>query len=279
MRAGTTRSPPSREPDPTAGDGDALDRELRVAQRIQRTLVLLTGIEADGWEIASDYRPARSIGGDFFDVFPILDPARPRQLGVVIADVSGKGISAALLMAFVRPVMRSALDRSGDPVQALELTNRILVDERRTGLFVTILAGVLELDTGRFTFANAGHEMPLLIPGDGSEARWVEGGGPLVGMFGRLDLRAESVVIGPGDRLLLYTDGITDAASPDGARFGIEEFRRLAAGTARDDSEATCSAVIDAVLAFQADAEQADDLALLVLRRRGSVPRRGSRRL
>jgi sigma-B regulation protein RsbU (phosphoserine phosphatase) len=186
---------------------------------------------------------------------------------VVIADVSGKGISAALLMAFVRPVMRSALDRSGDPVQALELTNRILVDERRTGLFVTILAGVLELDTGRFTFANAGHEMPLLIPGNGSEPRWVEGGGPLVGMFGRLDLRAERVVIAPGDRLLLYTDGITDAASPAGARFGIDEFRRLAAGTATGDADSTCRTIIDSVLAFQGDAEQADDLALLVLRR------------
>jgi sigma-B regulation protein RsbU (phosphoserine phosphatase) len=186
---------------------------------------------------------------------------------VVIADVSGKGISAALLMAFVRPVMRSALDRSGDPVQALELTNHILVDERRTGLFVTILAGVLELDTGRFTFANAGHEMPLLVPGDGSEPRWVEGGGPLVGMFARLDLRAETVDVAPGDRLVLYTDGITDAASPSGSRFGIEAFRRLAAGTAREGAEATCHTVIDSVLAFQADAEQADDLALLVLRR------------
>ncbi len=265
-------SPRSREPDPTPSDDartdrELLDRELRVAQRIQRTLVLLTGIEAEGWEIASDYRPARSIGGDFFDVFPLLDPARPRQLGIVIADVSGKGIAAALLMAFVRPVMRSALDRSGDPVQALELTNHILVDERRTGLFVTILAGVLELDTGRFTFANAGHEMPLLIPGDGADPRWVEGGGPLVGMFGRLDLTAETVTLQPGDRLVLYTDGITDAASPAGDRLGIERFRDLAAGTHGGDAEATCATVIDSVLAFQGDAEPADDLALLVLRR------------
>ena len=94
MRAAPTRSLRSREPDRRRGPGgptvtpepDLLERELRVAQRIQRTLVQLAGVKAQGWEITSEYRPARSIGGDFFDVFPILDPARPRQLGVVIAD-------------------------------------------------------------------------------------------------------------------------------------------------------------------------------------------------
>ena len=202
-------------------------------------------------------------------MFPILDPARPRHLGIVIADVSGKGISAAILMAFVRPVMRSALDRSGDPVMALELTNHILVDERRTGLFVTMLAGVLDLDSGILTFANAGHEMPLLVPGDGSPPRWIEGGGPLVGMFGKLNLTAETLAIQPGDRLLLYTDGIADAASAsvEGARFGTARFARLAGGTSDGTAQATCEAIIDSVLAFQGDSEPADDLALLVLRR------------
>jgi len=186
---------------------------------------------------------------------------------VVIADVSGKGISAALLMAFVRPVMRSALDRSGDPVQALELTNRILVDERRTGLFVTILAGVLDLDGGVFTFANAGHEMPLLVPADGSGPRWVEGGGPLIGMFGRLDLASERVQLQPGDRLVLYTDGITDAQAPAGARFGTPRLWDALHATSDGAAWETCRAVIDGVLEFQGDAQPADDLALLVLRR------------
>lgn len=185
----------------------------------------------------------------------------------MIADVSGKGISAAMLMAFVRPVMRSALDRSADPVHALELMNHILVDERRTGLFVTILAGVLDLDTGVFTFANAGHEMPLLVPGDGSAPRWIAGGGPLVGVFGRLDLTVESVEIRPGDRLILYTDGIPDAGSPAGERFGVPKFEKLAAGSHRGHAEDTCRAVIQSVLRFQGDADPADDLALLVLRR------------
>ncbi|HEX8025006.1 MAG TPA: PP2C family protein-serine/threonine phosphatase [Candidatus Limnocylindrales bacterium] len=236
---------------------------------MQRSLVVLTGIEADGWEIASDYRPARSIGGDFFDVFPLLDPARPRTLGVVIADVSGKGIAAALLMAFVRPVVRSALDRSGDPVEALVRTNRILVEERQTGLFVTVLAGILDLDTGRFEFANAGHEPPLLVPAEAGEPRWIDGGGALIGAFRDPGLERCTVEIEPGGRLVLYTDGITDAANPAHGRFGETRLAITAGGGhARDDTAgATVQGVIDEVLRFQGEADPADDLALLVLRR------------
>jgi len=183
--------------------------------------------------------------------------------------VSGKGIGAAVMMAFVRAVMRSALDRSGDPVGALELTNRILVDERRTGMFVTALCAVLDLDTGIFTFANAGHEMPLLARPDGSEPLWVQGGGPLIGVFGRLDLTPQRAEIKPGERIILYTDGITDAQAPDGSRFGDGRLRETIAATCRSDGTAgeTVTTVIRSVLDFQGDASPADDLALLVFRR------------
>lgn len=170
-------------------------------------------------------------------------------------------------MAFLRPVIRSALDHTGDPVEALERTNSILVNERRTGLFVTVICGVLDLDTGIFTFANAGHETPLLAPPSGTEPRWVEGSGPLVGVFGRLDLTPERVEIGPGDRLVLFTDGLTDAASPPGDRFGMDRLRDTIARSCVGGADETARAVIDAVLAFQGDADPADDLALLVLRR------------
>ena len=185
---------------------------------------------------------------------------------MVIADVSGKGIAAALLMAFVRPILRSAIDRTGDPVEALERTNRILVEERRTGLFVTVLAGVLNLDTGVLTFASAGHEQPLLATSDG-ELRWVEGCGPLLGLFDRLNLESREVELRPGDRLALYTDGITDAAAPDRQRFGDQRLRDTIGGSVEDTADATTRRVIDAVLAFQGEADPADDLALLVIRR------------
>ena len=158
-------------------DAELLERELRVAQRIQRTLVLLVGVEAEGWEIASDYRPARSIGGDFFDVFPLLDPARPRHLGVVIADVSGKGIAAALLMAFVG---RSCAPRSiGPATRSPRWSGRtsILVNERRTGLFVTVLVRRARARHRRLHLRQRRPRDAAAGPADGAEPRWVEAAG------------------------------------------------------------------------------------------------------
>lgn len=251
----------------SASDTERVEGELRVAQRVQRSLVVIAEPALEGWEIASDYRPAREIGGDFFDAYPILEDGDARRLGFVIADVSGKGISAALLMAFVRPLMRAALDRTADPAQALERTNRILVDERRTGLFVTALCGVLDLETGVMRFANAGHEPPIIVPGDGSPLRAVPGSGPLLGAFGRLEVDDVRVELRPHDAVILYTDGITDATNATGTRYGEERFlgavRRAGGGSAAE----ICSAIVSSVTLFQGDAPSADDLALLVLRR------------
>ena len=250
-----------------AGARWPIEDELLVSQRIQRSLVALPSIELGGWEIASDYRPAREIGGDFFDAFPVVQAGRPDRLAVVMADVSGKGISAALLMAFLRPLVRAAMDHTGDPVEALERTNRILVDERRTGMFVTMLCGVLEPAAAIFRFASAGHESPLLVPADGSAVREVPGGGPLIGVFGRLDLREEAVSLQPGDALVLYTDGVTDAARPDRERYGDARFRAALDRHRGATSETIVSEVVASVATFQGSGPAADDVAVLVVRR------------
>jgi sigma-B regulation protein RsbU (phosphoserine phosphatase) len=246
---------------------ERVERELRVARRIQRALVGLTEMGLDGWNLASEYEPAREIGGDFFDAFPILEAGRPQRLGFVIADVSGKGISAALLMAFVRPVIRAAIDRTGDPVEALERTNLILVGERRTGLFVTVLCGILDLETGEVVLANAGHELPILVRADGSGPVEVGESGPLVGAFGRLDLRPAALALAPGDRLLLYTDGVTDAANEQGARFGEERLLALLADPPAGDAEGLVSSIVEALGSFRGAAEPADDIAILIVER------------
>ena len=242
-----------------------LERELRVARRIQQRLVLVTAHQVDGWQTACEYQPAREIGGDFFDVFPM--PSAPHQLGIVIADVSGKGISAALLMAFVRPVMRAALDRSGDPAAALERTNTILATERQTGLFVTALATTIDTRTGVVRFASAGHESPLVLSPDAPPRQLDEPAAPLLGAFERLEVAATELRLQPGESLVLYTDGVTDAVDPAGRRFGEERFIETLAAASRQPAEDIRAAVIDAVAAFRGPAEAADDLALLVVQR------------
>jgi phosphoserine phosphatase RsbU/P len=183
--------------------------------------------------------------------------------------VTGKGISAALLMAFVRPVLRSALDRTGEPAEALERTNWILASERRTGLFVTVLCGVLDLETGELALASAGHEPPLLVRADGSKPTWIECSGPLLGAFERLDVEEVRLDLGPRDRLLMFTDGVTDATSPVGERFGEARLLDAVAGGPGGTPDDLVAAITSAVGAFRGSAEPADDLALLVVGRTG----------
>jgi phosphoserine phosphatase RsbU/P len=248
--------------------GDAahrLEAELALSRRIQRSLIPLTPPELRGFDVATHYEAAREVGGDFFDVFPLRD--RAGRAGIVIADVTGKGIAAALLMAFARPLIRAAIDHARDPVVALDRTNAILVDERRSSLFITALVGMLDLRTSVLRLANAGHEPPLVVPGDGRPVRWLSGSGPLLGAFPTLDLVPCEVQLAPGDLVLLYTDGVTDTRRSSGERFGDERLLAVVedarGGTARDLVEA----IVGAIAEFQGDEPAADDVTIMALRR------------
>jgi phosphoserine phosphatase RsbU/P len=248
-----------------AADARRLEEELAHGRRLQRSFVSLIPPDVPGYDIAAHYEAAREVGGDFFDLFRLRKRGRP--LSVVIADVTGKGIAAALLMAFVRPLLHAAIDHTTGPAEALERTNKILVEERRSSLFITALAARLDLPTGHLCLANAGHEPPLIVRADGSPPTWLEGAGPLVGGFPRLDVPEISTDLVPGDLALLYTDGITDARSPSGERF--DEWRLLDAleasrgGTAQE----VIATISDSVCAFQEPSPPADDITIVAIRR------------
>lgn len=258
--------------------GERLEAELALGRRIQRSFVSLVVPEIPGYEVASHYEAAREVGGDFFEVFRLH--GRPGRMAIVVADVTGKGIAAALLMAFARPLLHAAIDHAGTAREALRRTNRILVEERRSSLFITAICAIVELRTGVLRIANAGHEPPLLVPGDGQPIRWLDGAGPLLGAFATLSLDEGVERLHQGDMVLLYTDGVTDARADSGDRFGderlLEVVERCRSGTARE----LVDAVAGAAASFQGEMPAADDITIVAIRRSETAPRppRRSRR-
>jgi phosphoserine phosphatase RsbU/P len=250
-----------------------LEAELALSRRIQRSLIPLTPPELRGFEVATHYEAAREVGGDFFDVFPLRD--RAGRAGVVIADVTGKGIAAALLMAFARPLIRSAIDQARNPVTALDRTNSILVQERRSALFITALAGVLDLRTSVLRLANAGHEPPLVVPADGRPIRWLTGSGRLLGAFSSLDLIPCEIQLSPGDLVLLYTDGVTDTRGESGERFGDDRLLAVADAAREGSTREVVDAVVAATRAFQGSQPAADDVTIVAIRRQATGQRGG----
>jgi sigma-B regulation protein RsbU (phosphoserine phosphatase) len=249
-----------------------LEAELALATRIQRSFIPLATPDIPGYAIASHYEAAYEVGGDFFDVFRIR--GRSGLLAITVADVTGKGIAAALLMAFARPLLHAAIDHARAPVDALERTNRILVEERRSSLFITALCAVVDLHRGILRFANAGHEPPILVPADGGPIIWLEGSGRLVGAFARLDAAEQSVSLAPGDQIVFYTDGVTDARAATGERFGDARLLEVVEASRDLAPTAMVEAICAATHRFQGDMPMADDLTIVALSRE---PRRRRR--
>ena len=157
--------------------------------------------------------------------------------------------------------------RASGPAEALQRTNRVLVEERRGTLFITALCAVLHPKTGRVRVAGAGHEPPLLVPGDGGPIVEVGGSGVLLGAFATISPPEVEATLEPGDMLFFYTDGVTDAVDPSGARFGDDRLRRTLAAAQGGSAHELVAAVRDAIQAFQVEAEPADDVTMVAVGR------------
>jgi sigma-B regulation protein RsbU (phosphoserine phosphatase) len=243
-----------------------LERELAIARGIQVSLMPRNLPQPEGWRIASVYRAAREVGGDFFDAYDL--PARPGRVGFIVADVTGKGVTAALVMAFARAVLRSAAYNGTGPGDALYRTNRVLVNDARTGLFITAFAGELETATGQLRYASAGHEPPLLFhAADGSVAELDLAPGVLLGAFEDFEAPETTIQLDPGDLLVAFTDGVTDAINADRERFGDARFQATLGTVAQGGPDRALEGVLATIDAFSGEEPAADDITLLAIGR------------
>lgn len=247
-----------------ATERQRLERELEVAQRIQRSFLPQQLPRYPGWQLAAFYRAARQVGGDFYDFIPL----RSGKVGIVIADVADKGVPAALFMALCRTNIRAAAFSRDDPVDTLVRVNELLLSDSRSDLFVTVWYGVWDPVTGEVIYAVGGHNPPLLLQADGLASE-LSGRGVALGVVERMRIEKRSVIIDPGDVLAGYTDGITDALRSDGAEFGLVGLQSTVSSFRQRSAQEIVTRVVRAVDTFTGDEPQFDDLTLIVLKRVG----------
>ena len=186
-------------------------------------------------------------------------------VGLAIADVSGKGVPAALFMMSSRTTMKGAAISVPEPGEALGMVNSMLVEDNETQLFVTVLYAVYDPDTAMFTYASGGHDAPLVVRPDGSSELLPLTGGIVLGIIPELDYEQNSVVIDSGDIVFCYTDGVTEAMNEAGEQFGVERMRQTFADSPPEDARHAVELIFDAVSAFAGDAIQSDDITCLTL--------------
>jgi serine phosphatase RsbU (regulator of sigma subunit)/anti-sigma regulatory factor (Ser/Thr protein kinase) len=245
---------------------ERFEQELEVARLIQQNFLPKKLPDIDGWDIAAFYRPAREVGGDFYDVIPLPDG----QLGLVIGDVTDKGVPAALVMAATRSVLRASAQRLVEPAEVLERVNEHLCPDMPAKMFVTCLYGVLVPETGGFRFANAGHDLPYVKTAEGSVE--LRARGMPLGLMTGMAYEQRETVLQPGDSLLLHSDGVVEAHDPQGVMFGFPRLKE-AVGLYPGGGELIDRVLRDLREHTGEDAEQEDDITMMTVQRAPSPSR------
>ena len=241
---------------------ERLQHEVEVAREIQKSFIPELLPEDPGWEIAGRWQPARQVGGDFYDVIELAD----RCLGLFIADVADKGIPAALFMSLTRTLVHAAVKDTECPAEALRRVNDLLIPDTQQGMFVTAVYGVLSLDTGEFTYANAGHNPPFWLQKTSGEIVRLTRTGMALGVLEGTEITQRTIQFQEEDSLLLYTDGLTEAFSPDEELFG-EERLKIALSVEKESLEASLDEIELRLKKFMDTMPPADDLTMLAVRR------------
>ncbi len=242
-----------------------LERELEIARGIQASFLPTTPPAVPGLDLAGLNIPYREVGGDYFDYIRIVE----NQLGLAIGDVSGKGVAAALLMAAFRASLLAEIRNHFAIRRILQKVNRLLFESTDAGKFVTAFYGVLDAKNRVFTFANAGHNPPLLLRANGT-VEWLSEGGLPLGVMEEATYEERPVPLGVGDVLVLYTDGVTEASDESEEQFGVERLEALVRRHAASPAAELVEAIRHDVEACTGERHLNDDLTVVVARLSGS---------
>src|SRR5215210_5952302 len=240
---------------------ERIEQEMRVARDIQQASLPREVPEPEGWQVSSYYQPAREVGGDFYDFFDLEDS----RVGIVVGDATGKGMPAALVAEATSNMLRAVAQALGSssPSEVLARVNETLLARIPPNMFVTCFYAVLDPESGRLSYANAGHDLPYLrrVSGDAEELR--ARGMPL-GLMPRMDYEEKEIVLDAGEAALFYSDGLVEAHDPNGQMFGFPRLRTLVAEHGED--RALGDILMEELYFFTGDGwEQEDDITLLTL--------------
>jgi sigma-B regulation protein RsbU (phosphoserine phosphatase) len=241
---------------------EKLERELEVARQIQRTLLPRAVPQRAGYEFGARMVPMSAVGGDFYDFIPLGDDT----LGIAVGDVSDHGVPSALLMALTVTLLRAEARRASSPREAFDRINQQLIEGNDLGMFVTLLFGTLKLTTQRFDYIRAGHELPLVVGPDGDLIHLDRKPGQPLGLLPEPIFDEGSLAVPKGGLMLVFTDGVTETASPDGVMFGLSGIESSVRRSTRLAADQTCDDLMAALSDFRGGQPQSDDITLVAVR-------------
>ena len=247
-----------------AQERERIEQELRVARLIQQTLLPKHVPDLPGYQLAAYYQPAREVGGDFYDFLELDDD----HLGLVVGDVTDKGVPAAIVMATTRTMLRASAQRLDSPGEVLKRVNDVIVRDIPPNMFITCLYAILDLTTGLLRYANAGHDLPYRRrTSNNGGAEELRATGMPLGLLPGMSYEEKEIVLEEGDSVLFYSDGLVEAHDPQRDMFGFPRLQGLV-GAHRSDGSAMVNFLLSELARFTGEEwEQEDDITLVTLDR------------
>ena len=240
---------------------ERLERELKVAADIQMSILPDRLPLHEHFDFGGRILPARQVGGDFYDIFVLSQD----KIGVLIGDVADKGVPSAIFMARAHALIIAEADSATSPGDVLRMANRHITRLEKSTQFVTALYGVLDTQTGEFSYARAGHEPPLLLPVHGDVHRLPHKPGMALGLWENIALDEYSLFLPKGSLLVLFTDGMTDCRNPRGEPFGLERIKTTMTSLSSETAQTSCDRLFDTLMMYQSGSKQDDDVTLVAI--------------